>query len=589
MRASAVARRALGPRLVSALALAFAFLGPFQAQARPTGLEPSFRLPIAGKPAAPLLLDASLAPSAAWVLSEDHGLYLLSEDGRLLAKTALPLRPRDFLALDGAGRALVVLDSPEGPLLSAWTRVGKEAFRVYLGGFLPEESSVPSLALGSDDRLFLGAGSRVLCLAQNGQRLWSRDLSGAIAAGPVADGLGRAALGLADGTILVLSPYGETEISYSAGSQIQALSAFASGAWNAPLRDQGPGSPVLAASTQGGEVLVLDRRGRLAASQKPQGGARALASDGAVLYSLSPTGLLSAWSTGGSLLWQASTGVPSGRISVYAARLIVTGPGKAVSLDREGGVYREASFANAAGASVPASSGLLFSPGADWVLGAYPFEKALGPSLGTPLQAYGYAEDSLDEILLYDPALGDSGHRLALLARISASLDSGSLGAEEGRAGALAAAMARGDFDPSYPASEARFRLDPLPRVRAMEILGRLGSPESLPLLLGIFSKAQDPALRAAACDAIGAICRDPSGEVGSAFVRAIQTSRAGLDGQVASGIVAVIEALALRSGSPPGREALGALLALTQSPQRPDVKNAATRALSRIAGSFGP
>ena len=205
------------------------------------------------------------------------------------------------------------------------------------------------------------------------------------------------------------------------------------------------------------------------------------------------------------------------------------------------------------------------------------------------MQAYGYAEDSLDEILLYDPALGDSGHRLSLLAQISASLDSGSLGAEEGRAGALAAAMARGDFDPSYPASEARFRVDPLPRARAMDILGRLGSPESLSLLVGIFSKAQDPSLRAAACDAIGAICRDPSGEVGSAFVRAIQTSRSGLDGQVASGIVGVIEALALRSGSPPGREALGALLALTQSPQRPDVKNAATRALSRIAGSFGP
>ena len=361
MRVSAVARRALGPSLAIALALAFGLLAGPQAlaQAKPTGLEPSFRLPIAGKPAAPLLLDASLAPSAAWVLSEDHGLYLLSEDGRLLAKTALPLRPRDFLALDGAGRALVVLDSPRGPLLSAWTRVGKEVFRVSLGGLLSEESSVPSLALGSDDRLYLGAGSKVLCLAQNGQRLWSRDLPGAIVAGPVADGLGRAALGLADGTILVLSPYGETEISYSAGSPVQALSAFVSGAWNAPLRDQAPGSPVLGASTQGGELLLLDRRGSLVASQKPQGGARALASDGAVLYSLSPTGLLSAWSTGGSLLWQSPTSVPAGRIGVYAARLIVTGPGKAVSLDREGGVYREASFANAAGGLGP---GLLGPP-----------------------------------------------------------------------------------------------------------------------------------------------------------------------------------------------------------------------------------
>jgi hypothetical protein len=555
-----------------------------------TGLEPSFRLPIAGRPTAPLILDSRLSPSAAWALSEDHALYLLTEEGRLLSKSPLPLKPRPFLALDGAGRALVILDGEEGPFLSAWTRVGREAFRISLAALRLGESSVPRLALGSDDRLFLGAGKRLVCLSQNGQSLWSRELPADIASGPVADGLGRPSLGLSNGTILILSPYGEVEASWEAGSPILALTAFASGAWKGPASlHEAEGLAVLGAATADGNILILGRKGKPVARPRPDGGVSFLASEGSTLFSLSSSGLLSAWSPEGSLLWKTATGVGAGGLSIFSSRLVVTGTGRAVSLNRQGEVLREANFANAAAASVPASAGLLFSPGADWVLGAYAFEKPLGPALATPLQAYGDVDEGIEALLLYDPSIGDSGHRLSLLADLSARLDSGELGAEEGRAGALAAAMARGDFDQSYPASEARFRLDPLPRARAMEILGRLGSPESLGLLVSIFSRTQDPALRAAACDAIAAIGRDPRGEAGAAFSRAIAASRSGLDAQVASAVVAAIEALALRSGSPPGLESLRALLALTQGPQKADVKNAAAKALGRIAGSLGP
>lgn len=588
MRVSALAR--LAPRQVRALAiiglaLTAAFLA---AQAPAGGLEPSFRLPIAGRPRAPLVLDSRQSPSVAWVLSEDHALYVLSEEGRLLSKTPLPLRPRAFLALDGAGRALVVLDSAQGPFLSAWTRVGKEAFRTSLADLGLGESSVPTLALGSDERLFLASASRLVCLAQNGQRLWTKDLPLPLAVGPVVDGLGRPCLGLEDGKILFFSPYGQVEASFDAKSPALALSAFVPGPWKSPS-SQDEGQPVLAVATQGGDILLLDRKAGLIARPRPEAGVASLASDGSLLYSLSSQGLLSAWTGAGALLWKASTAVSSGGLGIYASRLLVTGPGRAVSLNRQGEILREAGFANAVGASVPTSSGLLFSPGADWILGAYPFEKSLGPRLGASLEAYGYGEADLVDLLLYDPALGDSGHRLALLAELSARLDSGELGAEEGRGGALAAAVARGDFDPSYPSSEARFRAEPLPKVRALEVLGRLGSPENLALLVQVFSQAPDASLRSAACDAIGAIARDPQGLVGAAFARAIQLGRTGLDTQVALAMVDAMESLALRSGSPPGLETLRALLSLSQGNQKPDVKIAATRALSRIAGSLGP
>jgi HEAT repeat protein len=258
-----------------------------------------------------------------------------------------------------------------------------------------------------------------------------------------------------------------------------------------------------------------------------------------------------------------------------------------VSLTRSGSLLREASLANATGPAVVSPSGLLFSPGADWVVGAYRFEpEALGRELQVKAPPYGDDPGAAATAESFDPGLLDSGHRLALLDTANVALDSGQLGEAEGAAASMAEAIALGRFDRQYSAAEAPFRQDPLPRSRALALLGRLGSPDRVGVLVEVFKKDADPAVRAAACYAIGAIARDPDGVAGAAFVAA---ARRGLPDEVALALVNAVSALALRSGSQPGREALKALLALTAAPYGPDVKNAAVKALGRIAGAIGP
>jgi hypothetical protein len=299
------------------------------------------------------------------------------------------------------------------------------------------------------------------------------------------------------------------------------------------------------------------------------------------------TGRLLALLPSGQVAWTAETGVKGGSLSLFSDRIVATGLGRAVTVGITGAVLREASFANSAAACVVSPQGLLFSPGADWVLGAYGFEAPLGPTTRVAAPPYGDDPRAADESLDFDPEIANASRRLGIMAEIEDELARGDLGGDEGRAGALAAAVARGRFEQDYPSAELRFRQDPLPRSRAVYILGRLGSPERLDVLLEVFLRDSDSSVRAAALWAMGDIGLDPRGELADAFGRAVGLAR--LDDEVAYALVGAIQALALKSGSPPGRGAVRSLLALASWPYGQDVRLAATKALGRIAGSLGP
>jgi hypothetical protein len=569
-------------------------------------LAPAFRLPIAGRALAGPVIDAHSGPDAAWILSEDHSLYLLSSAGTLLSRIPLPLDPRPFLAVDPAGRAIVLFDES---WLAAYTRAGREAWRTRLDALpaLADGAVLPRIAFGSDERIFIAAGPRLACYSQAGRRLWAVDLPAALAAGPAIDGAGRPVVGLADGSIVIFSPYGEAAARATTGS-VYALGAFVrapaggaggqgGGGATAPQSLVAPGLPLLAVGCADGRpgtlgspsLLLLDSAGRAVATLALSGKAIGFASDGATLYALEAGGRLSGVASNGSLLWSADTGVTDGAISLYSDRLAVTGKGRAVSVSLRGSILKEASFTNSSSACALSPSGLLFSPGADWVLGAYHFEKSLGPPVEPRPPDYGGPAGLDQDSPLYDPALMEASRRIALLADFDAKLEAGAIGAEEARARALATAIALGSFEPNYPASQARFRTDPFSRARAAALLGRLGSPECVPFLARVFAEDGDSSVRAAACEAIAAIGRDPEGAAGAAFSAAASGVGGRLDGEAAAAVVEAIVALATRSGSSPGVDALRALLALSAPPNDPNVRNAAGKALSRIAGTLGP
>ena len=590
------------------LALAMAGIGGGgSAPCAAAELEPSFRLPIAGRAAAGPVIDEGRKPEAAWILSEDRTLYLLSDAGALISHIAPSGRPLSFLAVDPAGRALVILVPPSGPaVLAAYTRLGRESWRASLEALGPLAgpdgsatgagaggSGLPGLAFGADERIFLASGHRALCLSQAGKRLWALDLPADCVLPPAVDGAGRLLLALSDGSLAIVSPYGVVEATVNTGP-LSALGAFARSAWRTGTAEgrQAPADPpLIAAGTAGGEILLLGRRGgvlaRLALAQG-SGPAACFASDGEGLYALSRSGKVSGIASTGSLLWSAETGVRDGRLSLYPDRLVATGTGRAVSVSLWGSILKEAAFTNATGPCVLSPSGLLYSPGADWVLGAYRFEKALGPRIEPAAPAYGDDPAALRLVLDLDPAAGDARHRVDLLARFEAELASGSLGSDEGRAGALAGGMALGLFEGSWPQSQARLHSDPWSRAMAVRLLGLMGSPERLSLVLRVFREDADPAVRAAACLAMAAIGRDPAGEAGAAFYAEASGVKR-LDAETAVALISAIEALVLSSSASPPVDAVRALLALSAAPNAPDVRNAAAKALGRLAGNFGP
>lgn len=581
MRASSAPRppAAAPAALLVVLLAALLPLGALSAQAgpapRPQPLEPAFRLPAGGRALAGPLVEAG-KPASAWYLSEDGALYVITEGGALSARIPLGGKAAPYLALDPFGRALVLA----GGRLEAATKSGTIAYSLTL----PRTPADPP-AFGSDGRAFIALGSELICCNPAGRRLWTVSLPAAASSPPAVDPAGRPAVGLADGRVLVLTPYGETLFEARGRGSPSPVRLIAP---MAPSSGDSAGLPSLAAALADGSLLLVGPEGELRASIAPRGSPIVdLFWDGALLYSLDASGRLSALSAAGSPVWSAETRCPEGRIFLFEERIVAAGKGRAVSLSLEGQVYREISIANSAGRAAVAPGGLVFAPGEDWILAAYRFEAPLGKrreALPEPYPELEAAASAMaDELILYDPAVGDVDRQLTRLDDIEKSVRSGSIGKDEPEAAAFCALLASGRLDREYPQAERRFRANPLPRSRACAILGALGSTGYRAALAAVLSGDADVAVRAAACDALADIGVDPGGSSAAAFLAA---ARAPADERTALGLIAAIERMALRSGTAPGLDAVATLLALASKPYGNTVRGRASAALGRIAGA---
>ncbi|HET7838427.1 MAG TPA: PQQ-binding-like beta-propeller repeat protein [Rectinemataceae bacterium] len=555
------------------------------------------------------VMDGVLRPPAAWMLSEDGALYALTESGNLAARVALPDPAAAFLETDAFGRALVLL---EGGHLAAYTRIGSRAWDFGLG-----TGTLWGLASGSDGRLFVAAGDRLSCLNPGGRPLWTAILPSQPSAPPAVDGRGGPCVGLSDGSLSFFDGYGNPLGRVALGSPARCLAPIpfepvgalspagppAAGVGAGPGQAPTPSSralspipsralsptrsPILAAGCSDGRIRILGSGPTILAEAAVSGLPIAgLVSDGNLVYALDAGGAVFALDSAARLVWKTETSCRDGALALFRERLLVSGTGRAVSLSRGGEVFREISIANAIGRALPSPSGLLFSAGADWVLAAYRFERPLGPQLIAATAPYPMPDAIGTELLLYDPRVREGDRQLALLSDIEKSLGSASIGPEEGRAAAFCSAVALGQLEEVYPDAERRFRGNPLARAMACAILGELGSPAYRPALISVLRTDGDPAVRSVACDALGAIGVDPGGLTGQAFLDAASRP---VDEGTAVSLIAAVERMALRSGTPPTIEAIRAVLKLANLPYGAFVRDRALAALGRMAGAASP
>jgi outer membrane protein assembly factor BamB len=120
-------------------------------------------------------------------------------------------------------------------------------------------------------------------------------------------------------------------------------------------------------------------------------------------------------------------------------------------------------------------------------------------------------------------------------------------------------------------------------RAEAVRLLGRIGSRETVPFLTGVFLRDRDPAVKAAAAEAIGRIGVDPGGRALGAFRDASFPPAPPQDEQVLAAVAAAAGALCRFSGPPLSETGVRILTALAAEEQPPRVRSRARRELSTL------
>lgn len=574
MRASCSAERA--PEAAAqraAILIVSCLLGAqVSAQAGVSSLDPAFRLAAGGLAIAGPVIDSSSTP-AAWLLSEDLSLYALTEKGGLAARIILPERPLPFISLDPFGRVIVDLG---GGKLAAYTKIGALAWQATVDPVAGAAAAYPP-AFGSDGRVFVLSGQSLICLNPSGLRLWSLPLPASPSCPPAVDGSGRPCLGLADGSLLIATAYGELAAKTALGSAPCLLF---------PLGLQpggGDDGPRLAAGLGDGRLLLIGPDGAVKAAYRSKAAPLSLATDGTILYGLDASGEAFALAADGKDLWTVPTGCRKGGLYLFTDRLVAVGQGRAVSLSLAGETFRELSIPGASGTTAVSPAGLAFSSGLDWVLAAYRFERPLGPRRLPRPAPYAALGDSAAEILANDPFASDPDEQLTRLADIEKSLRSGTIGKDEPAAAAFCAAVVARTLDRDLSQEQRRFGGNPLARERACYLLGSLGSPDYREPLFRAIESDLDPSVRAAACEALGLFGVDPDGASMAAFMEAAARP---VDERSAFAIIDAIEGMTLRSGRGLREEGLRALVDFAAAPYSNAVRERAEASLGRIAGA---
>jgi hypothetical protein len=579
--AGGAGRRAIAAAFLFGFALPVALEGGAQegvaqegaAKAGISALEPAFRLAAGGLPIAGPVLDARSSPAAVWLLSEDLSLYALTDEGGLVARIGLPERPLPVIALDPFGRVIVLGEG--GAKLSAFTRMGEKAWEAPIEAAEGPASLSPP-AFGSDGRAFALSGEDLVCLNPRGMRLWKLPLPSAASGPPSIDGLGRPCVALEDGSLLVATPYGEVAARSALGGASTLLFPIAS-----PPGEGG--KPLLAACLPDGSLLLVGADGGTKILYRSGAVILSLALGGSVLFGLDASGEAFAMTLGGKVAWTVATGCSKGRLSLFSDRLVAVGRGRAVSLSLKGEVYRELGIPGASGTAAVSPAGLVYSSGSDWILAAYRFERRLGRPRLPISPPYPALPDVASRTLLFDPFAADPDDQMRRLADIEKSLRSGTIGRDEPESAAYCAAVATGALDRDLSQEERYRGGNPLPRSRACYLLGEIGSPAYRGPLFRVIESDVDPAVRASACEALALIGVDPDGASMSAFLSAAARPA---DERTAFVIAAAIEAMALRSGSAPSEDGIGALVKLMAMPYGQAIRNRAFAALERISGA---
>jgi outer membrane protein assembly factor BamB len=547
-----------------------------QGTAPTTDAEILFRFPVGGV----ITAGPSLGDGRAWLLSDAKTLYILTVDGVAIGKKSLAERRSPWIVCDPYGRAVVSLGASTLALVN---KAGQEVWRIDVGA-APQTTPV----FASDGRLFVAAADSVSAYAPNGKQLWKAPLTATPGSNMVIGPAGGPAFGLADGRLLLYSPHGGEPRSVQLGSKALAVAA-------------GPES--LVAALENGMCVVLSVPGAFlqdgpemsenGAPPKPvrlDARPLAVASSRDGFYALGTDGTLVAMNMGGNEVWRQKLRLDGGAAYLLAfdGRIVVLTRTSVRSFGTDGSIYRTLALTNAATMPIVASNGAVFAGGADWILYAYRFERpltALSPAV-IPAIDIDDVESVAREEALWSSASWSDDTAMERMRDIEKSLKSGTIDGDAEQTMLYLASVAFGRMEAPFGAGAVNSGptpRGPLPRMTACSLLGQMGLPQAIHILVEVFRLDPDPAVRSAAALAVAAIGLDPGGKALEAFALAAERQ---LDERVASAIVDAISGLYRASGALENRSGLLALVRIAGGEYSRELGTRAGKALKSLSSA---
>jgi outer membrane protein assembly factor BamB len=471
--------------------------------------------------------------------------------------------------------------------LIAVNRAGRELWRRTLEG--PICAKVIS---GWDGRLFVPVAQGIYCYTASGNLLWTRSYEAPFSLAPKLDHDGGIIFALENNHVYRISAFGDIKIwalsdppaalipierrqqilvLYKDGSmsilgQSEDWFFSAQGEVHPALLPKLPGNPIAAAS-RGNNIAVLYDDGSVSLFSLE-------------LPSSRPPGSLS---DGNGILWRSdshlkefikSGGKPEPEAEViYDDRgIYILNKNGATGFTHEGKRNWFTFLQNTAAIPAFGNDGVLYSGGKDWILYAYKIEeRSLSErnSLFGPLPEGSYGTGSPNSASMQDFPLNEYELKFKL-GQINSGIKSGRVGTNEIAWVSTLMTIASGEFNIQY-------KLD------AIQMLGKLGSRETISWLINFFRREPEPMVKAAAARAIGEIGVDHEGTAIQTFLFLLINGGGIKDEQVLFAVVSATGALCRFSGPPLSETGIKILNLLTADNQPPIVRRQAQNELSSL------
>jgi outer membrane protein assembly factor BamB len=458
--------------------------------------------------------------------------------------------------------------------LIAINRAGRELWRRNINGPLSAR-----VITGWDGRLFVPTARTLYCYTASGNLLWTRAFESPISVAPKLDSSGAVLLALENNEVYRIDAFGNAHMWMLTNTPAVLLSVdrqriftiFTDGAME--ILGSAEEWYISAVSEVHSSLLPRFSSRPLAAANIGNNVA-AVMNDGKIAFlSLDEK----------EILWEGDSHIReifrnSGSPDLEAEMLfdergiIVLSKNGASCFSQEGRRIWYTFLPNAAAIPAFGDDGILYSGGKDWILYAYRIEERTLPtrnSIYGPLPDGSYGMGNPQSVYMQDFPLFEHEIRIRLQ-RIEAAINSGRVGANEPEWTTFLLAISNSD-------EHVRFRIN------ALNLLGKIGSRETIPWLVNIFRREGEPLIRAAAVSAIGAIGVDPDGSAIQNFLFTLVQGSGIQDEQLLMALVQATGALCRFSGPPLSETGVRLLTMLSADNLPVMVRRQAQRELSSL------